>query len=472
MVEDDGGPWVLADGRCITHADLRRGAARAASGFAALGVGEGDAVAILLGNGTPFLEAMLGATLVGAHPVPISPAAPPADVAFILADCAARLLVADAALADRVPPGPPRLPVADVAAWERWTSLHPPRAAPAPAFRGSIAYTSGTTGRPKGLRRAPPPPGHRPARALMVYGFDRPGRAVALIDGPLHHSVPNAYARVALGAGADIVLRPGFDPEATLDAIARHRVTHLHLVPSAMARLLALPDAVRRRSDLSSLRHVVHGAAPCPPHVRRGMVEWWGPVLHEYYGSTETGLLTFHTEAEAVAAPGQRRTPAARHRAARLRRGRPPAAAGCGRRRLRGFRHDGGFHLYRSARAPGRDRPRRSRHRGRPRMARRPWRAPPRRPGVRCRAGRRHAGPPERRRGRAGGAARRRRLRRAGRAGAGRRRAGRLRVAPAGRRGRPPKRCWPASRPAWRPRRCRAASRCSTPCRASLRARW
>ncbi len=304
MVEDDGGPWVLADGRCITHADLRRGAARAASGFAALGVGEGDAVAILLGNGTPFLEAMLGATLVGAHPVPISPAAPPADVAFILADCAARLLVADAALADRVPPGPLRLPVADVAAWERWTSLHPPRAAPAPAFRGSIAYTSGTTGRPKGLRRASPPPGHRPARALMVYGFDRPGRAVALIDGPLHHSVPNAYARVALGAGADIVLRPGFDPEATLDAIARHRVTHLHLVPSAMARLLALPDAVRRRSDLSSLRHVVHGAAPCPPHVRRGMAEWWGPVLHEYYGSTETGLLTFHTEAEAIAAPG------------------------------------------------------------------------------------------------------------------------------------------------------------------------
>ena len=303
-MEDGGEPWILSDGRRITHDALRRRAARAASGFRTLGVRDGDAVAILLGNGTPFLEASLAAALAGGHPVPVSGGASADDVAFILADCAARLAVVGPAFAALVPAGTPSLAVDEAAPWERWTDRHPPLAGPVPAPRGAVIYSSGTTGRPKGVRRTSAPAGHRPTRALRVYGFDRPGRAVALVDGPLSHSVPNAYARIALGAGADIVLRPGFDPEATLDAIARHRVTHLHVVPSAMARLLALPEAVRRRHDLSSLRHAVHGAAPCPPHVRRAMADWWGPVLHEYYGSTETGLLTFHGEADALAKPG------------------------------------------------------------------------------------------------------------------------------------------------------------------------
>ncbi len=301
-------PWILSEGRHRTHAALREGAARAAGGFRALGVREGDAVALLLGNGLPFLEASLGAALAGAHPVPIDGRSAPGDVGFILRDCSARLLVGAADLlagaGPALPAGLPVVAVEDLDGWDAWTALHAPLASPATAPRGAVIYTSGTTGRPKGVRRAPSPAGSRPVRALRVYGFDRPGRATALIDGPLTHSVPNAFARLALGAGADIVLRPRFDPEATLAAIARHRVTHLHIVPSAMMRLLALPERVRDAHDLSSLRHAVHGAAPCPPHVKRAMVDWWGPVIHEYYGSTETGLLTVQGSAEALAKPG------------------------------------------------------------------------------------------------------------------------------------------------------------------------
>ncbi len=301
-------PGVLADGRRTSHAALRARARRAAWGFRGLGVGEGDAVALLLGNGTPFLEASLAATLAGAHPVPIDTGASADDVAFILRDCSAKLLVVGAghlpALRPSLPPDLPCVAVVDAPAWEGWTALHPPLAGAETARRGGVTYTSGTTGRPKGIRRAPAPAGSRPTRALRVYGFDRPGAAVALVDGPLFHAVPNAYARLALGAGADIVLRRQVDPEATLRAIADHGVTHLHVVPGAMARLLALPEAVRHRHDLSSLRHVVHGAAPCPPHVKRAMVAWWGPVIHEYYGSTETGLLTLQDSAEALAKPG------------------------------------------------------------------------------------------------------------------------------------------------------------------------
>ncbi len=188
--------------------------------------------------------------------------------------------------------------------WDEWLARHPPIATPIEAQRSAIIYTSGTTGRPKGIRRPAATASGPPSRALRVYGLDRPGPATMLITGPLYHSVPNACGRLAFGAGADLVLQPRFSPEETLDLIARHRVTHLHLVPAMMVRLLGLPEDVRRGADISSLRHVVHGAAPCPVAVKRAMIEWWGPVIHEYYGSTETGLLTFHGSAEALAKPG------------------------------------------------------------------------------------------------------------------------------------------------------------------------
>ena len=303
--EERDAPWISFGGERRPQAALRERAARGAACLRAFGLRDGDAVALLLGNGFTIVEAQMAAAQAGAFPVPLNPAADPDVIGFILRDCAARVLVAETRLLDTVRPGVPS-PVTVIPAedWDDWIARYPPVAEPSPASRGAIIYTSGTTGRPKGVRREPPPPGTRPTRALQVYGFDRPDQATALVDGPLSHAVPNAYLRIAMGAGANVVLRSHFDAAATLDAIEQDRVSHLHLVPAAMARLLALPEEIRRSRNLSSLRHVVHGAAPCPPHLKRALIDWWGPVVHEYYGSSETGLVAFHDPAEARAKPG------------------------------------------------------------------------------------------------------------------------------------------------------------------------
>ena len=121
--------------------------------------------------------------------------------------------------------------------------------------------------------------------------FDiRPGEGMrTVVTGPVYHSAPNGYALSAARDGGLVVLQPRFDAEDLLRQVERHRITHLHMVPTMFVRLLKLPESVRRKYDLSSLKFVTHGAAPCPPDVKRQMIEWWGPIINEYYGGTETG---------------------------------------------------------------------------------------------------------------------------------------------------------------------------------------
>jgi long-chain acyl-CoA synthetase len=120
----------------------------------------------------------------------------------------------------------------------------------------------------------------------------------------MYHSAPNAYGLWAAKNGGLAVLQPRFDPEDLLQLIERYRITHLHMVPTMFVRLLKLPDETKRKYDLSSLEFVVHAAAPCAPEVKRRMIEWWGPVINEYYGATETGCVVFHTSEEALQKPG------------------------------------------------------------------------------------------------------------------------------------------------------------------------
>lgn len=302
---------------------------RAASGLAALGVGQGDCVAILMRNDVAFLEASFAAIRLGAYAVPINWHFHPEEVSYILRDCAAKVLITHADLLGTArkaaPAGLPILAAptpdavartfgiapescavpADVQSWDAFIEAHAPwTGAPRPQTL-SMIYTSGTTGHPKGVRRAPPTPEQQEAlneARRVVYGV-APGIRT-IMAGPLYHSAPNAFALRAARIAEALILMPRFEPEALLALIERERIDTLFMVPTMFVRLLKLPENVRRRYDVSSLRFVMHAAAPCPVHVKRAMIEWWGPVIWEFYGATESGAVTLVSSEEWLAKPG------------------------------------------------------------------------------------------------------------------------------------------------------------------------
>jgi long-chain acyl-CoA synthetase len=322
---------VVSGDREVGRERILERARRAAGGFAELGVTQGDAIALVLRNDIPVFEASYAAQMLGAHCVPVNWHGTPAEIGYVLRDCAARAVVAHADLLPRVepalPPGaalyvvptPPEIarayglaaaacePPRGMTRWEDWLDTCAPLESLGAGPATSMFYTSGTTGNPKGVRRLNLGPEFaevvgRLAREALGLDPARPIRTV--MTGPLYHAAPNFYGLYAVREGALAVLQSRFDAEELLRLIEHHRITHLHMVPTMFVRLLRLPEATRRRYDLSSLEAVVHGAAPCPIHVKQAMIEWWGPVVGEYYGGTETGFVAFHTAAEAARKPG------------------------------------------------------------------------------------------------------------------------------------------------------------------------
>nr|XP_061804788.1 feruloyl-CoA synthase-like [Nerophis lumbriciformis] len=295
-------------------AQLLEGKARsrqAASALHDLGVWQGDQVALLMRNDFAFFEATLGASLLGASPVPLNWHLNAEEIAHILDDCGAKVLVAHADLlteavvsvcdtgsamcAARRGPGLARL--------DRLISgmAEAPRPVAGPMF-----YTSGTTGMPKGVKRKSASAEVIAAigqRTNAAWGFDQKDIR-SIMSGPLYHSAPNAYGNHIVRSDGLLVLQPRFDAEQMLAMIAAFDVTHLHLVPTMFVRLLALADAVKSRYDLSSLKFVTHGSAPCPPDVKQRMINWWGPVIHEYYAMTEIGIATACTSEQWLAHRG------------------------------------------------------------------------------------------------------------------------------------------------------------------------
>lgn len=316
-------------------------AARAATGLAALGVDEDDVVCIMLRNEPAFLEVVFAARRLGAYPCPINWHYKADEAGWILADSGAKALVVHADLLAQIAAAIPRglkvVVVEPEAAtrsafgittqsaqvphgmreWRSWLANHEPWSGPARVPRANMPYTSGTTGRAKGVRRILPSPEHADAAAALArealaraLGIETGMRA--LLSAPLYHSAPISYAIQVVLSGALFVLEPKFDAERTLALVEQNRLTHAYLVPTMYARLLKLPDTVKRRYDLSSMHFVASTGSPCPPEIKRAMIDWWGPVFHESYASSESGYVTAISSAEALAKPGSAGRPIGR----------------------------------------------------------------------------------------------------------------------------------------------------------------
>lgn len=310
---------IHAGGQHLSGAALAARGVQVAAGLAAMGVREGDVIAVLLRNGLPYLEIIQACKRLGCYYCPINWHFTAAEAAFLIEDSGARLLIAHAdlwlPLRDALPASLPVLLVGPGASqsgpadYDAWRDRQQPYDGPRVAPRGHMAYTSGTTGRPKGVVRAPFPLEHLARHLEQVeavveaaYGL-RPGSR-ALLPAPIYHSAPSVFAQVALRVCETFVLTDRFDPVEVLRLIEAHRIDTVYLVPIMYVRLLRLDAATRAAHDLSSLRFVASTGAPCAPEIKRAMIEWLGPVIHETYASSEAGMVTVIDSHEALARPG------------------------------------------------------------------------------------------------------------------------------------------------------------------------
>jgi long-chain acyl-CoA synthetase len=307
------------DGSVTSAGELLARCNAAVHGLRARGLARGDCVALLLPNGAPMLELLLACMQAGWYVTPINNHLTAPEIAYILRDSETRAFVAGAEFAQTARrgadaaglPGGARFCVGEIPGFTPWEAVREGRPATRPDDRVAgqfMQYTSGTTGRPKGIKRDIVPLDPDVAAALYSshmtrFGITPRGDHVHLCTSPMYHTAPFAFSYFSLHFEHPVVLMGHWDPEQALALIEKHRVTTTHMVPTQFHRLLLLPEAVRSRYDVSSLRHVLHAAAPCPIETKRRMLAWWGPVVWEYYGATEGGG-TLVTPQEWLERPG------------------------------------------------------------------------------------------------------------------------------------------------------------------------
>lgn len=308
---------IEVDGSTVSYGELAARVHRTANALKALGLKPGDSIATLLKNRSHCLELFLAALNCGWYYVPINHHGTADDVWWILENAEVKALFVEDAflevatsaadLADLAVEH--RIALKPASGWVSWDDLRQGQSAERPdsSVGGQVMqYTSGTTGRPKGVRRPLGGSADDSIASLSwllgVYGIE-PGDGAHLISAPMYHSAVHSISVAALHYGQVIVMMEKWTPEVCLDLIARYRITTSHMVATHFHRLLQLPEAVRATADVSSLTHVLHGAVPTPVETKRRMIEWWGPVIHEYYGSSEVGG-TFVTAEEWLKKPG------------------------------------------------------------------------------------------------------------------------------------------------------------------------
>ncbi|MGN9818133.1 acyl-CoA synthetase [Streptomyces sp. SD11] len=309
---------VTADGgRALTYGQLEDRSLRLADHLRSAGLRVGDHLALLSDNDPRVLEVYWAALRSGLYLTVVNHHLTADEAAYIVRDCGARALIVSAPLAElgravrASAPGTELQLDFDDGSYERALADASPEP-PAHQPRGvDMLYSSGTTGLPKGIASTLPEGDVREEMSIPqllfqpLYGFGED--SVYLCPAPLYHAAPLRFCFVVTATGGTVVLMDSlnsFDPRGALAAIERHRVTHSQWVPTMFVRMLKLPEEVRAAYDVSSMRVAVHAAAPCPVEVKRRMMDWWGPVLYEYYSATEANGITFVGPDEWLRKPG------------------------------------------------------------------------------------------------------------------------------------------------------------------------
>jgi long-chain acyl-CoA synthetase len=305
-------------GQVVTYRQLEDGANRVAQLFRALGLRSGDHIALMLENHPRYFELCWGAHRAGLIYTAMSTRLSEAEASYIVNDCAAKAVVTSMAMAPAVQHLRAACP-----AVRHWLMLdgttdgytaYEDAVAAQPATRiadeqagGDMLYSSGTTGRPKGVFVPPAETAidaPNPMTDIMAKMYGVSAETVYLSPAPLYHAAPLRYTMGVQRLGGTVVVMEHFDAEHYLRLVQQYRVTHTQLVPTMFVRMLKLPADIRGQYDLSSLRCAVHAAAPCPVPIKEQMIDWWGPVLWEYYAGTEGNGVTMTNSAQWLAHKG------------------------------------------------------------------------------------------------------------------------------------------------------------------------
>jgi len=313
---------MAGSGETITYGQLDGAANRLAHWFRSQGLQAGDAVAVLMENSPRYYEVFWATQRSGIILVPVSTHLTASEVAYILEDSDARLLVTTllfGPLVEQMQADGMALPLLTYGAKseggsdssaENLLAAYPGTQIADQSVGRLMLYSSGTTGRPKGIVPAPPADpaveAGTPLMMLAVHGFHFPtdGSSMYLSPAPLYHAAPLGWSTTVHRLGGTVVVMEKFDPEGALVAIEKFRITESQWVPTHFVRLLKLPEELRARYDLSSHQHAIHAAAPCPAAVKQAMLDWWGPIIWEYYAGSEGNGMTMVSGADWLTHPG------------------------------------------------------------------------------------------------------------------------------------------------------------------------